>query len=482
MNNQAALQLPFSLQPLFDFVGQVTGGSANAFIILVAALKILLILGGLLQTIPFIILLERKIIGWIQDRPGPNRAGPLGILHGLLDGVKLFFKEEIMPKGVDKVLFLMAPSLVVVPAFLALCLVPVGPIIQGRNLAALANFLRLDPTMVGPGGVISQIPMAITNPNIGILYVLAITSMGVYGITLAGWSSNNKWSLLGGIRASAQMVSYEITLSLAILSVILLSGSLNLYQIIETQRGGFWNWHILAAPVAFILFVVAMFAETNRLPFDLAEAEAELTGGFHTEYSSMRFALFFLGEYVNMVIVAGMCVTLFLGGFYGPIQIETIPLTALQGGWDGLASQFSQIPSIIITLASYLLGPLVIFPAKVSFFIFLFIFARAILPRMRYDQLMSLGWKRLLPIGLINLVITAIAVAGDLAYRASLPGGLDANPHIFLATKLILGAVTLGLFLGWDALIFSPARKKQLTTEYRNLERGADHPAQALAQ
>ncbi len=480
--NQTQLQLPFSLQPLFDFVGQVTGGSPNAFIILIAALKILLILGGLLQVIPFIILFERKIIGWIQDRPGPNRAGPFGVLHGILDGVKLFFKEEIMPKGVDKVLYLMAPSLVVVPAFLALCLVPIGPIIQGKHLNLLVNFLRLDPAMVGSNGVISQIPMAVTNPNIGILYVLAITSMGVYGITLAGWSSNNKWSLLGGIRASAQMVSYEITLSLAILSIILISGSLNLYDIIETQRGGFWNWNILAAPVAFILFVIAMFAETNRLPFDLAEAEAELTGGFHTEYSSMRFALFFLGEYVNMVIVAGMCTTLFLGGFYGPIQIETIPLAVFNGGWDGLASQMSQIPSIITILASYLLGPMVIFPAKISFFIFLFIFARATLPRLRYDQLMSLGWKKLLPIGLINLVLTAIAVAIDLVYRAGLPGGLESNQHMTLAAKLILGFVTLALFLGWDLLVFSPKRRRQLTTEYQNLERGPDHPAQALAQ
>ncbi len=465
------MQLPFSLQPLFDFLGQFVGGPGNAFILVAALIKIALILGGLLQIVPMIVLMERKIIGWVQDRPGPNRAGPWGILHGILDGVKLFFKEESTPKGVDRVLFLMAPSLVVVPAFLALCLAPVGPIISGAHLNALGHFLGLDPAMVGSGGEIRQIAMAISNPNIGILYVLAVTSVGVYGITLAGWSSNNKWSLLGGIRASAQMVSYEITLSLAILSVVLLSGSLNLYEIIDSQRGSILHWNIIAAPVGFMLFVVAMFAETNRLPFDLAEAEAELTGGFHTEYTSMRFALFFLGEYVNMVIVSAMCTTLFLGGFLGPIQLD----------WNAMAAGLSDIPAMLLHIGSYLVGPMVILPAKITFFVFLFIFARATLPRLRYDQLMSLGWKRLLPIGLINLTLTAIAVAVDLAYRAGLPGGFDANPRMLLVTKFILGIVTLGLFVGWDVLIFSPNRKSQLLRDYKNLAPRNDASDPALA-
>lgn len=466
------MQLWFSLQPLFDFLGQFTGGSANAFILVVALIKIALIVGGLLQVVPFIVLLERKIIGWIQDRPGPNRAGPFGILHGILDGAKLFFKEEIMPRGVDKVLYLLAPGLVVVPAFLALSLVPVGPIIRGPHLDALVNFFRLDPAMVGSRGMIREIAMAISNPNIGILYVLAITSMGVYGITLAGWSSNNKWSLLGGLRASAQMVSYEITLSLAIIGVVLISGSLNLYEIIGTQDGGFWNWNVVAQPVGFMLFIIAMFAETNRLPFDLAEAEAELTGGFHTEYSSMRFALFFLGEYVNMVIVSAMCVTLFLGGFQGLIPLD----------WNAIAAGTgSQMLGMFIILGSYLIGPMVIMPVKIGFFIFLFIFARATLPRLRYDQLMSLGWKRLLPIGLINVTLTAIAVAIDLTLRAAMEGGLDANPRMLLGTKLVLGAVTLGLFLGWDFLVFSPRRRAELYSEYRNLAPVEDRRDPALA-
>lgn len=445
------MQLPFSLQPLFDFLGQFlssdpTQGPATAFILVIALVKIALILGGLLQVIPFIILLERKIIGFVQDRPGPNRAGPWGILHGILDGAKLFFKEEIMPRGVDKPLYLLAPSLTIIPAFLALCLVPVGPIIQGHHLDALAAFLRLDPAMVGSGGAIQTIPMAITNPNIGILYVLAITSVGVYGITLAGWASNNKWSLLGGIRASAQMISYEITLSLSIIGVLLLSGSLNLYQIIETQSGGFWNWHVVAQPVAFLLFIVAMFAETNRLPFDLAEAEAELTGGFHTEYSSMRFALFFLGEYVNMVIVSAMCATLFLGGYQGLIGLD----------WAALEAQYG----LVAALGYYLLGPLIL-PAKISVFLLLFIMARATLPRLRYDQLMDLGWKYMLPIGVINLFITACAVALDMAWTP--------DDGINLITKVVLGVVTLGLFLGWDLLWFTPRRRKQLYGEYKNL-------------
>lgn len=456
------------MQPLFDFLGQFVGGPAHAFIIVVALLKIALILGGLLQVIPFIILFERKIISWIQDRPGPNRAGPWGILHGILDGVKLFFKEEIMPRGVDKGLYLLAPGLVVIPAFLALCLVPVGPIISGPHLDALAGFLGLDPAMVGSGGQINQIAMAITNPNVGILYVLAITSVGVYGITLAGWSSNNKWSLLGGIRASAQMISYEITLSLAILGVILLSGSLNLYTIIDRQDGGFWNWNIIAQPVGFMLFVVAMFAETNRLPFDLAEAEPELTGGFHTEYSSMRFALFFLGEYVNMVIVSAMCTTLFLGGFTLPFPVDFSAI----GQWiAGVSPHLQNAEIYTVLIGQYLLGPMVVMPVKIGVFIFFFIFIRAALPRLRYDQLMSLGWKQLLPIGLVNVVLTAIAVAVDLA--------TSPKDGIGLVTRLVLGGVTLGLFLAYDLLFLTAGRQAQLRRDYKAFSEEAGRGALA---
>lgn len=460
------------MQPLFDFLGNFVGGPANAFILVAALVKIGAVVGGLLGVIPFIILFERKIISWVQDRPGPNRAGPWGVLHGILDGVKLFFKEEIMPKGVDKVLFLMAPTLVVVPAFLALSLVPLGPIIQGHDLDRLVAFLALDPTMVGSAGQISQIAIAVTNPNVGILYVLAVTSVGVYGITLAGWSSNNKWSLLGGIRASAQMVSYEITLSLAIVSVLLVSGALNLYAIIDTQQGGFWNWNVIALPVGFLLFIVAMFAETNRLPFDLAEAEPELTGGFHTEYSSMRFAMFFMGEYVNMAVVSSMCATLFLGGYLGPISMNHL----VSGGWDGLAEQLGRF-GILATLGKYLAGPTIILPAKVAAFIFLFIFIRAALPRLRYDQLMSLGWKQLLPIGLINMVIVTCVVAVDLMYKAP-----DAAPGISVAAKWICGGITLTLFLAYDLLVLSPGRRRQMTTDYPGLLKVEETQRRLVAQ
>ncbi len=447
------------MQPFFDFLGQFTGGAANAFVIVTSVLKIALILGGVLQVVPFIIVFERKIISWVQDRPGPNRVGPFGLLQGIVDGVKLFFKEEIMPRGVDKGLFLLAPCLVVIPAFLAICIVPVGPIIQGEHLDAYAGFFGLDPGMVGTNGEISHVAMAISNPNIGILYLLAITSVGVYGITIAGWSSNNKWSLIGGIRASAQMISYEITLSLAVIGVVLLAGSLNLYDIIDSQRGGFWHWNVIAQPVAILLFVVAMFAETNRLPFDLAEAEAELTGGFHTEYSSMRFALFFMGEYVNMVIVSAACVTLFLGGFLGPVPLP----------WDALIEQFG----LAAILAFYLVGPMVILPAKIGFFIFLFIFARATLPRLRYDQLMTLGWKYMLPIGIINLIVTACGVAIDMA--------ITQDGQVGWVTKVSIGVVTLAMFLGWELLIFSRNRRAQLAREYRNLFRKESSSDPALA-
>ncbi len=447
------------MQPLFDFLGQFTGGAGNAFVITAAILKIALFLGGVLTAVPFIIVFERKILSWIQDRPGPNRVGPFGLLQGFMDGLKLFLKEEIMPKGVDKTLFLLAPTLVVIPAFLALCIVPFGPIIQGEHLDALGSFLGLDPAMVGSGGEISQVALAVTNPNIGILYLLAITSVGVYGITLAGWSSNNKWSLLGGIRASAQMISYEITLSLAVIGVVLLAGSLNLYDIIEGQRGGFWHWNVVAQPVAILLFIVAMFAETNRLPFDLAEAESELTGGFHTEYSSMRFALFFMSEYVSMIVISAACATLFLGGFFGPIPLP----------WETLMEQFG----LVAILAFYIVGPLVILPAKVSFFLFLFIFARGALPRLRYDQLMTLGWKYMLPIGIINLVVTACGVAIDMA--------ITRDGEVAWVTKVSIGAVTLVLFLGWELLIFSRRRRSQLSREYRNLYRKESSSDPALA-
>jgi NADH-quinone oxidoreductase subunit H len=423
------------MQPLLDALGQLVGGPGNALILLLALLKIALLLASILGVLPFIILYERKLISWTQDRPGPNRSGPWGLFHGLVDGIKLFFKEEIIPTGADRFLYLIAPTLVTAPAFLALCIVPIGPIVDGPTLAAVANFLGISPATLGPSGSVSQIAIAVTNPNVGILYVLAITSIGVYGMTLAGWASNSKWSLLGGIRASAQMISYEISMSLSVIGVLLITGSLNLYDIIDVQKGGVHHWNIWAQPLAFVLFVIAMFAETNRLPFDLAEGESELTGGFHTEYSSMKFALFFLGEYVNMITVSAICSTLFLGGFTGllPLFPEGTPLY-------------------------YLAGPLLL-PAKIFFFLTLFILARATMPRMRYDQLMNLGWKVMLPLGLMNLVITAIGV------------GLGADPDtgkVTLPAKFAIGAVTLVLLFAADAYYTSKSKGRMLR-DYQNV-------------
>lgn len=424
------------MQPLLDALGHVVGGPGNALILLLALVKILAILASILGVLPFIILYERKLISWTQDRPGPNRAGPWGLFHGLLDGIKLFFKEEIIPSGADRFLYLIAPTMVTAPAFLALCIVPIGPIIRGDTLLAIGSFLGISASTLGPAGEVSQIAIAVTNPSVGILYVLAITSIGVYGITLAGWSSNSKWSLLGGIRASAQMISYEISMSLSVIGVLLLTGSLNFYDIIDGQQGGLLHWNVFAQPLAFVLFVIAMFAETNRLPFDLAEGEAELTGGFHTEYSSMKFALFFLGEYVSMIVVSAVCASLFLGGFLGPVQLftEGHPLY-------------------------YVLGPALILPFKIFLFLTLFIMARATLPRMRYDQLMDLGWKMMLPLGLANLVITAVGVG--LGYDA-------ASGRVSLPAKLAIGAVTFVLLMVADG-VYTSRRKALLMREYRNV-------------
>lgn len=429
------------MQPVLDFLGQFVGGAGNALVILLAVAKIAAVIGGVLGVIPFVILFERKIIAWVQDRPGPNRAGPWGVLHGILDGVKLFLKEDMIPTGADKVLYIISPALVTVPALLGLCLMPIGPIIQGDALTAVASALGINAATLGPGGQVSQIALAITNPNVGLLYLFAIQGIAVYGITIAGWASNSKFALLGGIRASAQMISYEISMALSILGVILLTGSLNLYDVIEQQSGGFWNWFIFAQPLAFCLFLVSMFAETNRLPFDLAEGESELTGGFHTEYSSMKFALFFLGEYVNMITASVICSTLFLGGYTGLVPLgKFIPAFA-----EGQPLY-------------YIAGPLIL-PAKIAGFIFLFILTRATLPRMRYDQLMNLGWKIMLPLGLGNLLITTVGVG--LGYDTE-------TKSVGLGGRIGIGVATLALLLIVDTY-FKNRRSNQLMAEYRNV-------------
>ena len=304
---------------------------------------------------------ERRVSGWMQDRLGPNRVGPQGILQPIADGIKFLFKEDLIPDHVDKPLYVLAPAMVLIPALVTIAVVPFGSSI----------------TVLG-----HEIPLQIADINIGILYILAITSLGVYGVVLGAWASNNKYSLLGGLRSSAQMISYELTLGLAIIGVLMLTSSLHLRAIAEAQGAYPWHWNFLIHFPAFLAFTTAMFAETNRLPFDLAEAEQELVAGYHTEYSSMKFAMFFMAEYMHMIVGSAVAVTLFLGGwhFFG---LENI------GGpvWSGVIS----------------FG---IFFAKTAIFLFVFIWVRWTLPRFRYDQLMNFGWKFLLPVTLTSIVVT----------------------------------------------------------------------------
>ena len=328
---------------------------------LVWLLKVVLIYGGLLTLAAGMTLAERKVSAWIQWRIGPNRVGPWGTLQPLADGVKFIFKEELVPAGANRFLFRIAPALSAVPAMLAVAVIP------------FAGELTV-------GGIRTN--LSVTDLDVSALYVVAIGGLGVYGVILGGWSSNSKYSLLGGLRASAQMVSYELSLLLAILAVVVSSGSLDLREIVAVQSGSLFAWNLWTQPLAFVLFVVATFAETNRHPFDFAECEPELVGGFHTEYSSMKFALFFLGEYCAMIVMACLTTTFFLGGGEIPFWPE--------------APWFLQLGAFL---------------GKTSVFLFLFLWVRWTLPRFRFDQLMSLGWKVMLPLALLNLFVTGALIA-----------------------------------------------------------------------
>lgn len=322
--------------------------------------KILVVFVVVILMVAYATWLERKLIGHMQTRLGPMRTGWHGLLQPIADGLKLFFKEDIIPSQVSKVSFILAPIMILVPAFITVAVVPFGP----------------DMTI---GKYI--IPQQITDLNIGILYVLAMSGLGIYGIVLAGWSSNNKYSLLGGIRSSAQMISYELAVALAIISVFMLAETLSLREIVLLQQKPLWgvidflpNWYIFTQPLAFCLFVVCGLAEINRTPFDLPEAESELVSGFCTEYSSMKYALFFMAEYANMIVISALAATLFLGGWSGP---------------------FPGFVNILI---------------KVVGFVMFFMWVRATYPRVRYDQLMYMGWKVFLPLALANIVVTGLVV------------------------------------------------------------------------
>ncbi len=333
-------------------------------IILVTAVKIFIIVNVLLLTVSYLVLFERKISAWAQNRYGPNRVGVWGALQPFADVFKLLLKEDIVPEKANKFLHSLAPFIALFVAFSTYAVIPFGP----------------EVTIFG-----EPIKLVVADVNIGILYVLALTSLGVYGITFAGWSSGSKYSLLGGIRSSAQMISYEVSMGFSIAGVLLLSGSLRPIEIVNAQYG--WMWNAILQPIGFITFVVSAFAETNRLPFDLPEAEPELVGGYHTEYSSMKFAGFFLAEYANMIIASALIVTLYLGGW----QIPYVDKLGLSAG----------LTAILQVLA---------FLFKVGLMLFFFIWVRWSLPRFRYDQLMNLGWKVMFPLSLLNLVWVAVLI------------------------------------------------------------------------
>jgi NADH-quinone oxidoreductase subunit H len=336
--------------------------------ILVSLIKIVIAIFVLLTAVAYTTLAERKVVAHIQNRWGPSRVGPFGIWQPLADGLKFIFKEDVTPPFVHKPLYLLAPVLALTMALTTFAVIPIGPWVTIGSI---------------------HTPLQIADVNIGLLIVLGITGLGVYGIALAGWSSNSKYSMLGSLRASAQMVSYEIALGLSLIGILIYAGSFSLRDIVEAQSGtwlGFIpKWNIFTGQiVAFFIYIMAAYAETNRIPFDLPEAETELVAGYHTEYSSMKFAMFFMAEYANMFTVSCLATVLFLGGWLGPVFGPPILQAIL---------------------------PVIWFVMKVLAFIFVYIWVRGTLPRFRYDQLMAFGWKFLLPLALANIIVTSLIVA-----------------------------------------------------------------------
>ncbi|MBM9460989.1 NADH-quinone oxidoreductase subunit NuoH [Nocardioides sp. zg-536] len=341
---------------------------------------------------------ERRVVARMQHRIGPNVNGPFGLLQSLADGVKLAFKEDLIPKAADKVVFVLAPVLVVVPAFVTFSVIPFGPEV---------GFLG------------ERTPLQLTDMPVAVLFVMAIASIGIYGIVLGGWSSGSTYSLLGGLRSSAQMISYEVAMGLALVAVFMYAGSMSTSEIVAAQDD---VWFGLILLPSFVIYLIAMVGETNRAPFDLPEAEGELVGGFHTEYSSLKFALFFLGEYVNMATVSALATTLFLGGWHAPFWIDEVWAGANSGYW-----------------------PVLWFFGKVLFFIFIFIWLRGSLPRLRYDQFMAFGWKRLIPIALVWIV--AVATVRVARNEGVFDGGIRDNPQFWMTAVGIALVVLLVTFL-----------------------------------
>ena len=373
------------LVPLDTTEGLSAFGHDPTWLVIVKAVLIFVIL--VLLTL-FNIWWERRVVARMQHRIGPNRNGPFGLLQSLADGVKLALKEDIVPKAADKLVFIVAPIIAVIPAFVTFSVIPFGPVVD-------VPFTDLET------------PLQLTDMPVAVIFVMAVASIGIYGIVLGGWSSGSTYSLLGGLRSSAQMISYEVAMGLALVAVFLHAGSMSTSEIVNAQKD---VWFAFTLIPSFVIYVIAMVGETNRAPFDLPEAEGELVGGFHTEYSSLKFALFFLAEYINMATVSALATTLFLGGWRAPWPISI---------WDGANEGY---------------WPFLWFMGKVLFFIFIFIWLRGSLPRLRYDQFMRFGWKWLIPASVVWIVaVAAIRVV-------ELEGGFD-------RTWLIIAAIVLAVLL-----------------------------------
>jgi NADH-quinone oxidoreductase subunit H len=400
--------------------------SAGMFI-LFGAIKAGVAFGIYMLCVAYTTLLERWLAAWIQDRLGPNRAGPKGILQPIADGIKNFMKEETLPAAANKTLFILAPAIAFIPAMLTWAVIPFAA-----------------PLPIPGVGLVS---MAVADLPVGFLFTLAIGSLGVYGITIAGWSSNNKYALLGGMRASAQMISYEIAMGMSTVCVLLLAGNVNLNEIVAQQQGQAWN--VVMLTLAFFIFAVAALAETNRVPFDLPESESELVAGYHAEYSSMRYSMFPLAEYANIITSSGLMVTLFFGGW-------DIPFTQ----WDNTAPW--SVAKTLLTLGAYFV--------KVFFFVFSFIWIRWTVPRFRYDQLMALGWKILLPMALLYITTVASLV---LALDAA---GLGRTSYGFRGAFLAMNVVFVVLVF-WvldRGRTISPAYSRVAKERIARMQAGAE--------
>jgi NADH-quinone oxidoreductase subunit H len=428
MSGQVALllqaPLPIEQQPILTVAGPEHFTAWLVFTLI----KMIVLFTIYLVGVALLTLAERKIAGWIQDRLGPNRVGPGGLLQPAADGLKNIMKEETYPGAAYKPLFVLAPALSFIPALMAWAVIPFGAPWYSRY------------------GVLD---MALAPLPIGFLYILSITSLGVYGIVLAGWSSNNKYALLGGLRSSAQMVSYEIAMGMATIPVLLMSGNVSLGTIVAQQTSGVWplGWNVFLCTLAFFIFFVAAFAETNRLPFDLPEAESELIAGYHSEYSAMKFSMFFIAEYANMVTASALMSTLFFGGW-------DIPFTR----WDNNAHS---LVASLVTAAFFFV--------KILAFVFVFMWVRWTLPRFRYDQLMALGWKVLLPLSLVYILAMSGAIVG-LGYAGYVRGSWQFGAAL-LALNIVF--VVIVFFVLDRGRVVSPAYSRLDRRDLEKLRRAA---------